>query len=548
MKRLTLKLTIIIAAILCFSGLHAQPVQLWLNSFGGTQDQRVTSMASDNAGNIYLAGSTVTSGLKDYLIVKLNPAGVLQWSKTYSGGVGGNDEATSVTVDNLGNVISTGFMYDNAGTGLELLTIKHSPAGAVLWQKKFNFSVTGSINKRHIVKTDNSGNVYVGTTLDAAVSEYCFLKYSPAGDSLWTVIYQHASVDQLWAMTLDNSGNIYATGQAGFQYLTVKLNSAGALQWSKTYAGPGGADIAYAIDVDNAGNCYVTGESVHPVTDSDITTVKYSPAGAELWVRRYNGASNFTDIGNSIAADDSGNVYVAGVSAEHSASGFLGQDFIVIKYNSAGDSMWTDKFNGSANRKDEALSVKVGTNGIYAAGYSDETATNLNYRIIKYNPSGGRVWQTSYDGPGFSDDKAVDFLFDNSQNIVVTGDAVYQPGSGLDIVTIKYAKASGINIISGEIPSGFKLYQNYPNPFNPVTKIRFEIPAHRVILSGAKNPFVNIKIYGITGKEITSLINESLNPGTYEVTWNSAGLASGVYFYRLTAGEFIETKRMMLVR
>lgn len=88
---------------------------------------------------------------------------------------------------------------------------------------------------------------------------------------------------------------------------------------------------------------------------------------------------------------------------------------------------------------------------------------------------------------------------------------------------------------------GLSISQNFPNPFNPSTKIRFSIP-----ISGAV--FATLKCYDILGNEIETIVNEEKPPGTYEVTWYASGLTSGVYFYRLTAGEFIQTKKMILMR
>jgi hypothetical protein len=102
----------------------------------------------------------------------------------------------------------------------------------------------------------------------------------------------------------------------------------------------------------------------------------------------------------------------------------------------------------------------------------------------------------------------------------------------------------GIQNISTEIPSAFSLEQNYPNPFNPTTKIRFAIP------SNVKGQTSNVKItiYDALGREITSLVNEQLVPGTYEADWNASNYPSGVYFYKLTAGDFVETKKMLLTK
>jgi hypothetical protein len=97
------------------------------------------------------------------------------------------------------------------------------------------------------------------------------------------------------------------------------------------------------------------------------------------------------------------------------------------------------------------------------------------------------------------------------------------------------------------IPNTFSLEQNYPNPFNPSTKIRFTIPS--VIASETKqSQFVSLKVYDVLGNEVATLVNEDKQAGSYEVDFNSAGLSSGIYFYKLQAGSFIETKKMILLR
>ena len=96
-----------------------------------------------------------------------------------------------------------------------------------------------------------------------------------------------------------------------------------------------------------------------------------------------------------------------------------------------------------------------------------------------------------------------------------------------------------------QMPNEFLLSQNYPNPFNPTTKITYAFP----LLGGdERGGFVTLKVYDILGNEIETLVNEEKSPGTYEVTWNTANLPSGVYFYQLRAGTFIQTKKMVLLR
>lgn len=102
-----------------------------------------------------------------------------------------------------------------------------------------------------------------------------------------------------------------------------------------------------------------------------------------------------------------------------------------------------------------------------------------------------------------------------------------------------YFLALGINTISSNVPERFKLDQNYPNPFNPVTKIRFAIPE-------AGN--VKLIVFDITGREIETLVDRKMIPGVFEADLNASKLNSGVYFYRLSTENFIETKKMILIK
>ncbi len=106
-------------------------------------------------------------------------------------------------------------------------------------------------------------------------------------------------------------------------------------------------------------------------------------------------------------------------------------------------------------------------------------------------------------------------------------------------------KSITINSIDNElnIPLDFTLEQNYPNPFNPTTKIRYSIP-----IVGSGLALTELKVYDILGNEVATLVNEAKQPGYYEVEFNSSEYSSGVYFYRLQAGNFVQTKKMILMR
>jgi len=89
------------------------------------------------------------------------------------------------------------------------------------------------------------------------------------------------------------------------------------------------------------------------------------------------------------------------------------------------------------------------------------------------------------------------------------------------------------------VVKNFALCQNYPNPFNPSTRIEFSVP---------KSAFVMVKVFNLLGEEVATLASREFNAGRYTVGWNASSAPSGVYFYRLTAGSFVDTKKMLLLR
>jgi hypothetical protein len=110
------------------------------------------------------------------------------------------------------------------------------------------------------------------------------------------------------------------------------------------------------------------------------------------------------------------------------------------------------------------------------------------------------------------------------------GLAVYKEGG---VVSVEE------NPISEIVAKEYLLSQNYPNPFNPTTTIKYSIPEFS---------FVSIKIYDVLGSEIAAIVNEEKPTGNYELSWNAANLSSGVYFYQLKVGNYVETKKMILLR
>ncbi len=168
--------------------------------------------------------------------------------------------------------------------------------------------------------------------------------------------------------------------------------------------------------------------------------------------------------------------------------------------------------------------------------------------IIDSNASGDRRFLMNIGKDNFSIPAGGDVTFVIAQ-IVARGTSNVNSVTKLKLLSdyaFSYYNTVGVKVISSEVPEDFKLEQNYPNPFNSISNIKFQIPLCHSC--GGRNPYVIIKVFDLLGREIKTLVNEYLQPGTYQARFDSTGLSSGVYFYRIQAGDFSETRKMVLVR
>src|SRR5690606_18536148 len=322
-------------------------------------------------------------------------------------------------------------------------TVKYSSDGTLLWERYYSGSPSG-IDYGNVITVDENENVYVGGfgAGSSAIWDLFILKYNANGDTVWTRRWGSPIPNYsayAYAITLDNQDNVYVTGfhsdgWSGGEFLTLKYNSSGILQWYRTYKGPGvSIDYAYDIKVDNSGNVFITGFSGGENNFHDMTTIKYSSTGDSLWVRRYNGSANDNDYAYRLDFDSQGNVYVTGTSVENGT----GNDITIIKYSTNGDVLWIKHYNGPGNGYDGGwVSLKIDDlDNIFIA--SNHTTTNgMDCVTLKYNSDGTLLWTSSYNGPGNGGDLLQCITLDDSSNVYVSG---FAAGNGLsDIVTIKY--------------------------------------------------------------------------------------------------------------
>jgi hypothetical protein len=369
------------------------------------------------------------------------------WVRRYDGPGNSWDFAYAIAVDGSGNVYVTGESRDSSGIYPDYATLKYDPAGNQLWVKRYN-GPANSADLATALAVDGSGNVYVtGRSYGSGTSnDYATIKYDPNGNELWVRRYNGPGNldDWAYALAVDSSGNVYVTGRSygsgtDRDYATLKYDPAGNQLWVRRYNGPGNLDDwATALAVDGSGNVYVTGESV----DSsgifyDYATLKYDPVGNQLWVRRYDGPGNAWEYASAIAVDGSGNVYVTGAS---DGSGTY-YDYATLKYDPNGTQLWVRRYNGPGNLDDLAYALAVDSPGnVYVTGRSGGSGTSDDYATLKYDLAGNQLWVRSYNGPGNLDDWAYAIAVDGSGNVYVTGWS-YGSGTSDDYATLKYDPA-----------------------------------------------------------------------------------------------------------
>ncbi|MBI4744289.1 MAG: SBBP repeat-containing protein [Actinobacteria bacterium] len=466
---------LIVFFLLIFSNVKAYSAvsgqQIWERRFNGTgaSNDSASVIAVDRNNNIYVAGTSE----KDFIVIKYDSAGNLVWTKRYGKFKKGVDEVRAIAVDEIGNIYVTGTSFGGPDSKKDYATIKYDSTGKQKWVRRYN----GPEDNNDLVTSmavDKNNNIYVtGTSYGtrATLTDYATIKYNSSGKQKWVRRYDSTkknkntnffvnifiklldwfkqpagSIDGATKIVVDKNNNIYVTGTSYgtratlTDYVTIKYSSAGKQKWVRRYNGSGnGDDIPVSMTIDNKDNVLVTGISRgSSKSKNDYATVKYNSAGEQKWVRRYNGSGNGDDIPASIAVDVDSNVYVAGMGY---GGAKIKDDIVTIMYDTSGNKKWARNYNGPKNQNDWVKDIIVDSSGnIYVAGISySGFAVLTDYVTIGYTSSGDRLWINQYNGSGSGRDLATAIAVDADRNIYVTGTSYGGEDTLDDIVTIKYS-------------------------------------------------------------------------------------------------------------
>ena len=367
------------------------------------------------------------------------------WVKRYDGPANQMDDAAALAFDSVGNVYVAG-RSKGAGTLEDYLVIKYGADGTVKWLRQYNGPASGSDSARAIA-VDNDGNVYVTGRSTGSGTRYDFatIKYDASGTQKWVERYTSADYeDEAVDIAIDSSGNVIVTGvsaakDSGNDFLTIKYGPLGSTKWVQRYDGPiGEGDKATGVAVDSENNVYVTGVSMGDGTEWDYCTIKYSPGGAQLWVKRWDSPTHKSDGATDIAIDDYDFAYVTGYSYLNAAN----SDFVTICYNRNGLVKWANRYDGPAHGPDVAWAIAIDGNGVYVTGSSMGQGTDVDYATIRYFRGGSQTFVRRYSGPARKADVANAIAAANG-SVYVTGFSTGSASEG-DYYTIAYGGGGGL--------------------------------------------------------------------------------------------------------
>ncbi len=360
------------------------------------------SIAIDTAANIYVCGSSQFHDTgKDFVIIKYDNTGNELWVRYYNGPANRDDEAIQIEVDCAGNVVAAGTSQGLPGAS-DYSTLKFDSDGELVWSARYS-GPGENIDEARALAVDRNENVYVsgGSIGDSTDYDFATVKYSGEGTELWTARYDGPAhgFDMVYyagSVLADDAGNVYLTGYSegmdfASDFLTVKYDQAGNLVWAARYDGLQGNDYADALCLDLSGNVYVTGGSYNAESGYDFLTIKYNSQGAIRWTAVYNGDGNGWDEAYGVAIDRDDNVYITGRSVGDNT----GADFATLKYSPSGDQLWIARYDGSAHEFDWPFRLLVDQSlHVYIAGQSIEEDNDSDYTIIKYEQTQSSVGES----------------------------------------------------------------------------------------------------------------------------------------------------------
>jgi len=376
------------------------------------------------------------------------------------------------------------------------------------WAKVFPASgYSGGIN----FAGDRLGNIYATMSKTTAGGPIIF-KSTNEGVS-WNPDTAGAFLLRTGVFSVDEAGGQHlGTSQWGSSYPTLLYTKSLGGSWTLDTLGFASTvySFSYSMASDKHGYLYVTGSYFNGYGGSQVNArVMRRPIGGGTWVSDTNGLPPSVKYLSNLGPDKDGNMM-----------GLSGLTLYKL-------------FNGTWGTV--SLPSRAADNFYYIDNFSVDSSGAIFASFSNFSSGGGGIYFTTDGGSSWTY-AGLDSLTVNQ--LVSYGDSTFvSTTNGLYVLT-RNSIGTGVRK-SVAPPALFSLDQNYPNPFNPATNLHFTIGTPQS---------VTLKVYDVLGREVATLVNGKMSAGNYIVPWNASNSSSGVYFYRLKAGSFVETKKMVLMK
>lgn len=503
---------------------------------GGAAYDDAKAMLKTSDGYV-IVGSTTSYGIGNYdmYIIKLDNSFAVQWTGTVGGT--GADRSYSITQTNDGGYIFAGYTsFPPSGDG-DFYIAKYNNTGTFLWSRTLAGNVIHSV--RSVTKTSDGGCIATGTTTYLSPDGDCYIvKLDVGGNLQWNKIVWGTSRDFARSIiqTIDGgyiiAGLTSSFGVQGEDVYIVKTDGNGNLTWSATVGGVNNQEANSIIQTSDSGYA-IAGSTESAIGNKDMYVIKLDKTGSFQWTKNIGGGNN--DIAYSILQNSDGSYVLAG---ETSSFGVDGPDMYIVKIDGNGVFQWSKAAGGTGSDVANCI-VKI-PGGYEVAGFTNSFSSGLgNIYSVKVldngNMCGNYSSPTSLTGSGAIFTSASSNITTPTWILTTPPSSVGTAGGNVTTLCV----ISSIQPSSNEIPKGYELFDNYPNPFNPTTIINYAIP---------EPTKVKLTIYDVNGRYLKTLLSEFKKAGYHQIDFDGSNYASGVYFYRIEAGNFVQSKKMVLVK
>jgi hypothetical protein len=376
-------------------------VQDWLSPLPGPDHDcdEMHGLAVDANGNAYIIGDYFSHTSHDYILVKYAPSGAIAGYSLFNGQGQSSDYPDAIITDAGGNVYVAARCFLTSQSDYVAI-VKYNAAGQQVWYTGYNCPLNALVPPFSLA-LDPQGNLLLAGTTTSSYSDFLTLKYSSAGALLWVAAYNGPAngSDQATDLALDGQGNVYVAGGSAYPSGTgsnqdcavIKYSANGLQQWIAWHHDPSEEFSYPSIDLDSQGNIYVTGSSQTGGNQIDYLTLKFDASGREVWSRRYDGPMQQPDCPCGLAVDPWDNVIVSGTSSTPAA---WGQEYLTIKYDPAGNQLWMRGYRGNwveSNTMNCDLALDA-EGSVYLTGTSAYYSFYPDCGTIKYDSQGNLKW------------------------------------------------------------------------------------------------------------------------------------------------------------